>query len=88
MEGLFSSSGERALLSSGSAWPSLAIIAWMSCCGAWAEGAWAPVAEVPGSRAQTQQLWLLGLAAPRHVGSSRARDGTGVSRAGRRILYH
>ena len=33
-----------------------------SCCRAWALGVWA------------QQLWLTGLVAPRHVGSSRTRD--------------
>ena len=54
-----------------------------SSCGAWAQQLW-----LAGSRAQAQQLWHMGLAAPRHVGSSRTRDRTRVSRIGRRILNH
>ena len=41
-----------------------------------------------GSRAQAQQLWRPGPAAPRHAGSSRTRDRTRVPRLGRRILNH
>ena len=41
-----------------------------------------------GSRAQAQQLWLTVLVAPRHVGSSRTRDGNCVPCIGRRILNH
>ena len=33
-------------------------------------------------------LWLMGLAAPRHVGASRTGDQTPVSGTDRRILYH
>ena len=38
--------------------------------------------------ARAQQLWLTGLVAPRHVGSSRTRAWTRVPRFGRRILNH
>ena len=38
--------------------------------------------------AQAQQLWLTGLAAPRHVGSSRTRARTRVPCIGRQILNH
>ena len=41
-----------------------------------------------GSRAQAQQLWLTGLVAPRHVGSSRTRARTCVPCTGRQILNH
>ena len=41
-----------------------------------------------GSRAQAQQLWCMGLAAPRHVGSSPTRYQTRVPCIGRRILSH
>ena len=37
---------------------------------------------------QAQQLWRTGLVAPRHVGSSRARDQTHVPCIGRQILNH
>ena len=40
------------------------------------------------SRAQAQQLWRTGLAALRHVGSSRSRARICVSCIGRRILNH
>ena len=47
---------------------------------------WRLVAE-QGSRVRgLQWLWLPGLAAPRHVGSSRIRDRTHVSSTARRIL--
>ena len=38
--------------------------------------------------AQAQQLWLTGLVAPRHVGSSQTRARTRVPCIGRRILNH
>ena len=38
--------------------------------------------------AQAQQLWLMGLVAPRHVGSSQTRARTRVPCIGRRILNH
>ena len=67
-----------------------------SCCGARAPGARASVVVacglqqlwLAGSRAQAQQLWHTGLVAPRHVGSSQARDRTHVLCIGRRILNH
>ena len=37
---------------------------------------------------QAQELWLSGLAAPRHLESSRARGPTRVPCVGRRILNH
>ena len=53
-------------------------------------GLWAPVAVVqfPGSRAQAQSLWPMGLVAPWHVESSRIGDQTYVPCIGRQILYH
>ena len=48
----------------------------LSCCGAQAPDA------------QAQQLWLTGLVAPRHVGSSQTRARTRVSCIGRQILNH
>ena len=44
--------------------------------------------QLPGSRAQALELWHTGLAAPRHEGSARIRDGTCVSCIGWRILHH
>ena len=41
-----------------------------------------------GSRAQAQQLWRMGLVAPRHVGSSRTRARTCVTCIGRWIPNH
>ena len=38
--------------------------------------------------AQAQQLWLMGLVAPRHVGSSQTRARTCVPCIGRQILNH
>ena len=38
--------------------------------------------------AQAQQLWLTGLVAPRHVGSSQTRAQTHVPSIGRQILNH
>ena len=48
----------------------------LSCCGAQAPDA------------QAQQLWLTGLIAPWHVGSSQTRAQTHVSCIGRQILNH
>ena len=42
--------------------------------------------QLPGSRAQAQQFWCTGLAAPHHVGSSQTRDQTQVPRIGMQIL--
>ena len=55
-----------------------------SCCGAWALGhlgfsscgMWARQLRLPGSRAQVQQLWHIGLVALQHVGSSQISDRT------------
>ena len=54
-----------------------------SSCGLRAQQLW-----LMGSRAQAQQLRHTGLVAPRHVGSSRTRDGTRVPCLGRWILNH
>ena len=48
----------------------------LSCC------------EAQAPDAQAQQLWLTGLVAPRHVGSSRTRARTRVPCIGRQILNH
>ena len=48
----------------------------LSCCGAQAPDA------------QAQQLWLTGLVAPRHVGSSQTRARSRVPCIGRQILNH
>ena len=48
----------------------------LSCCGAQAPDA------------QAQQLWLTGLVAPRHVGSSQTRARTRVPCIGRQVLNH
>ena len=44
--------------------------------------------RLPGPGAQAQQLWHMQFVVPQHVGSSRTRDQTGVSRPGRLILNH
>ena len=54
--------------------------------GLWA--AWASVLAAPGSSAQTQQLWGMGLVALQHVGFPQIKDQSCVSRIGRWILYH
>ena len=51
------------------------------------QGAWAQQLQLPGFRAQVQWLWCMGLEALRQVESSRIRDQTCVSCAGRQILY-
>ena len=48
----------------------------LSCCG------------VQAPNAQAQYLWLTGLVAPRHVGSSQTRAQTRVPCIGRQILNH
>ena len=48
----------------------------LSCCGA----------QAPDT--QAQQLWLMGLVAPRHVGSSQTRARTRVPCIGRQTLNH
>ena len=53
-----------------------------SSCGAQAQWLW-----LVGSRAQAQ-LWCMGLAAPRHVGSSWTRAQTHVPCIGRQIINH
>ena len=70
----FSSCGERGPLFIAVRGP--LTIAGLSCCGAQAPDA------------QAQQLWLTGLVAPRHVGSSQTRARTRVPRIGRQILNH
>ena len=54
-----------------------------SSCGMWAQQLW-----LLGSRAQAQQLWHVGLVAPRHVESSGTRDQTHVPCISRQILNH
>ena len=54
-----------------------------SSCGTWAQQLW-----LVGSRAQAQQLWCTGLAAPWHVGSSQTRARTRIPCLGRQILNH
>ena len=59
------------------------------CCGVWAShcgGFSFCRAQALGARAQ--QLWCMGLVAPRHVGSSRARAQTLIPCIGRQILNH
>ena len=56
-------------------------------CGFHSCGMWPQQLQLMGSRAQTQQLWHMGLVALRHVGSSWTRDRTCVSGTGRQILY-
>ena len=67
-----------------------------SCCRAWilqrtgfgSCGLWAHELRFPGSRAQAQQLWCMGLVALWQVGSPRIGNQTRVSCTGRQILYH
>ena len=68
----------------------------VSHCRAQAPGAQAAVVVacrlqqlwLTGSRAQAQQLWHTGLAAPRHVGPFQTRARTHVPCIGRRTLNH
>ena len=67
--------------------PLVAVSGGHSPCGAWPP----PCGGFPccmGFGVQTQQLWLTGFVALRHVGSSRTRDRTRVSCVGRQILIH
>ena len=90
----FSSCGKWGLLSSCGAWASHC--GGFSGCGARFLGcvsfrncsSWAQQLRLMAPRARAQQLWCSGLAAPRHVGSSRSRDRTCVSWIGRQILSH
>ena len=67
----------------------------LSRCGAPAPGytgfsgcsSWAPQLWRPGSKAQAQQSWCMGLVALWHVGSSWTRDPTPISCTDRQILY-
>ena len=55
------------------------------------QGPWAVAVAtcgLPGSRAQAQQLWLMGLAASRRVASSQIRDQSCVSCLGLWTFYH
>ena len=65
------------------------LLQWSSCCGAWALGQ-GGFRSCGGTGALGHRLGSCrtGLAALRHVQSSRARDRTCVSCTGRRILYH
>ena len=53
-------------------------------CSQW----WRLLLWLSGSRAWAQQLWQMGLAALRHMGSSWPRAWTHISCTGRQILYH
>ena len=77
---LFSTCGERALLSLSRAWAPLTVEHRL-------EGAQASVVAALGSRAQTQQLWYVGLVILGHVGSFQTIR-TCVSCIDRWILYH
>ena len=54
---------------------------WLSLC-------WLLLSQRVDSRPRAQQFRLMGLVAPRHVGSSQIRDQTCVSCIGRWMLYH
>jgi len=90
---LFSSFGKWGLLSSRPAWA--AHCSGFSCRGARALGCSgfsscsvkAQQLWFPGHRAQAQHSWVMGLVAPRHVGSSQTRDRTHVSSISRQVLY-
>ena len=49
---------------------------------------WSQYLQLPGSRAQAQQLWYMGLAVTQHVGSSRIRDPPHICCIGSQILYY
>lgn len=51
-------------------------------------GMWARQLWFPGSRVPGQSLWCAGLAAPRHMGSSRTRERARVPRIRRRVPNH
>ena len=73
----FSSCPERGLLSRHGVQASLCSS--FSCVEHEFSGEWASAVVVPGYRAQTQQLWCVGLAASRTAASSRTRDWTHFS---------
>lgn len=51
-------------------------------------GAWTQQLQLPGFRAQAQQLFCKGLVAPWHVGSSSDHESSSVFCIDRQILYH
>ena len=51
-------------------------------------GLWLQQLWLGGSRAQTRELWCMGLVVLQHVGSSQTRDGTYVSCISKQILQH
>ena len=69
---VFSSCGKLGLLSGCVLWAFYC--GGSSCCGSRAQ-----CLQLMDSRAWALQLWCMGLVAPRHMGSSRIRDQTGVS---------
>ena len=77
--GGFSCCRARAL----SAWASAVVAHGISSCDLRAQQLW-----LECSTAQAQQLWHMGLVAPRHVGSSWTRARTRVPCIGRQILNH
>ena len=60
----------------------------LGCTGFSRCGSQAQYLSLAGCRTQAQQLWHMGLIAPRHVGSSWTRDQTRVPCIGRQILNH
>ena len=66
----------------------LAVDRGSGCAGLGSCGGGAQYLQFPGSRAQAQWLWLTGLVALLHVGSSQTRGRTRVSCIGRWILCH
>ena len=79
-QGLLIHRGVRASCSSG-----------FSNQGAQALGTWASIVAARGLRScsmRAQELWCMGLAAPRHVRSSETRDRTHVRQHCRQILIH
>ena len=91
---LFSSSGEWLLFSRCMAQASHC--SGFSRCRAWAQGRGgcsscgmqAPQLQLPGSRAQAEQVWCIVLVGSLHVVSSQIRDQTYVFCIGRHILYN
>ena len=84
----FSSLSNRGLLSSSNTQPphcggfSCCRALTLGCFGFSCGGTWAQQLQLPGSRAQAQQLWCAGLVALQPVGSSWTRDWTCVSCTG------
>ena len=69
-------------------WPLLLRSTGSRCTGLSSCGTRAQLLWLAGSRAQAQQLWCMGLAAPWHVGSSQTRARIHVPRISRRIPNH